>query len=88
MTPMAMAIPLRLMMLELMPQPVHDDEGDQHTDRQHHDGDQGTAHMKEKQYANQSDYEAFLDQFVAQVLDGFENQHRAIIDGRYGNACR
>ena len=60
--PMAIAMPPRLMMLELMPKRVHGDERHQHAHRQHDDGDQRRADVQQEDDADDGDDDALLDQ--------------------------
>ena len=60
--PIAMAMPPRLMMLELDAQHMHAEIGDQHADRQRDDGDQRAADMQQEHDADERDDDALLDQ--------------------------
>ena len=70
--PMAMAMPPRDMMLELMPCAIHHQERNQHRDGQDEDGHERAAQVQQKREAHQRHDDAFLDQLF------FERLHRAL----------
>ena len=80
MAPMAMAMPPRLMMFELMPSSCMQMIGDQHAERQHDDGDQRAAHMQQEHDADERDDEALLDQRALERVDGAVDQVGAVVD--------
>ena len=67
-------------MLELKPERVHADEGDQHAERQRDDGDERAAHMQQEDEADERDDQAFLDQRALERVDGAVDQIGAVID--------
>jgi hypothetical protein len=58
---------------------LHHDEGDQHAQRQRHDGHQRRAQVPQEHRADQRDDDEFLDQLVAQVRDGTVDQLAAVV---------
>ena len=82
--PMAMAMPPSDMMFELMPWPIHDEEGHQHRDGQNDDGDERAAEVQQKREADERDDEAFLDQLFFERLDRAVDERGAVV----GDACR
>jgi hypothetical protein len=60
---------------------VHDDEGDEHADGQHDDGDERTADMQQEHGADQRDDEALLEERVRQRVDGPQDEVGAVVNG-------
>ena len=58
---------------------IHDDERNQHGDRQDDDGDERAAQMHQEGQANQRDDDAFLEQFFLQRFDRAVDQRRAVV---------
>ena len=67
-------------MLELKPQQMHAEIGDQHAERQRDDGDQRAAHMQQEHHADERDDEALLDQRALERIDRAIDQVGAVID--------
>jgi hypothetical protein len=59
---------------------VQQPHGDQHADGQHQDGDERTAHMQQKDDADERDDDALFGQCVLQRLDRAMNEIGAVID--------
>ena len=70
------------------PQQSHGNEGNQHPDRQHQDGYQGTPEMHQEDDTDQRDNQAFFRQRARQGIDRPVNQFGAVIDRLDRHALR
>ena len=69
MAPMAMAMPLRLMMFEVTPQVVHADEGDDDRDRQGQDHHEGARQVEKEDDADDAYGDRELDDLLGERVD-------------------
>ena len=57
----------------------HDEERDEHGDRQNDDGHEGATQVHEKRQTHQRHHDAFLEQLLLQRLDGALDERAAVI---------
>jgi hypothetical protein len=69
-------------------QRAHGDEGDQHADRQHQDGDQGAAHVHQEDHADQRDDDCLFNQRPFQRVDGAVYQFGTVVHRLHRDSLR